>query len=74
MTTVRHAFTTRSRARQRLFVAFSLLNASLAGPVTADEPQLTAASHIDAGRMQANLDHLSEIGRDPAGGISRLGA
>ena len=73
MTTMRHMFTTRSCAQQRLILAFSLLSASLAGSVAADSPQLAKASHIDAGRLQANLDHLSEIGRDPAGGISRLG-
>jgi hypothetical protein len=54
-------------------VGVALLCASLAGSATAGEPQVKAASHIDAGRLQANLEHLSEIGRDPAGGITRLG-
>jgi N-carbamoyl-L-amino-acid hydrolase len=37
---------------------------------TADPPKL----HIDAQRLQSNLEKLSEIGRDPAtGGITRLG-
>jgi hypothetical protein len=31
-----------------------------------------AAPHIDAGRLQSNLEHLAEIGRDPGGGITRL--
>jgi N-carbamoyl-L-amino-acid hydrolase len=56
-----------------LVSAFLLLSASLIGSVPADETQSAAAPHIDAGRLQANLDHLSQIGRDPAGGISRLG-
>ena len=39
----------------------------------AAEIPATTASHIDAARLQANLAQLSQIGRDPAGGITRLG-
>src|ERR1700676_1933900 len=59
--------------RQRLVLGVAILCASLAGSATAGEPRVETESHIDVGRLQANLDHLSEIGRDPAGGITRLG-
>jgi beta-ureidopropionase / N-carbamoyl-L-amino-acid hydrolase len=58
---------------RRLVMGVALLCASLAGSATARELQVETASHIDAARLQANLEHLSEIGRDPAGGITRLG-
>ena len=57
----------------RFVASVALLCTSLAGSATAVEPQVDTASHINAARLQANLDHLSEIGRDPAGGITRLG-
>jgi acetylornithine deacetylase/succinyl-diaminopimelate desuccinylase-like protein len=70
-----HVLRTRSSAtpdrRARFVVVLALLGASLAGPVAAGELQVVTASHIDAARLQANLEHLSEIGRDPAGGIPR---
>jgi N-carbamoyl-L-amino-acid hydrolase len=50
----------------------ALLFAGIGGSAAADERAATAL-HIDAQRLQANLEHLSEIGRDPAGGITRLG-
>jgi beta-ureidopropionase / N-carbamoyl-L-amino-acid hydrolase len=58
---------------RRLVMGVALLCASLAGSATAGELQVETAPHIDAARLQANLEHLSEIGRDPAGGITRLG-
>jgi beta-ureidopropionase / N-carbamoyl-L-amino-acid hydrolase len=61
------------RSRRRFIVGIALLCMSLPGLGIAGEPPVATASHIDAGRLQANLDHLSEIGRDPAGGITRLG-
>lgn len=33
----------------------------------------TVARHVDAGRLQGTLEKLSEYGRDPGGGITRLG-
>jgi beta-ureidopropionase / N-carbamoyl-L-amino-acid hydrolase len=58
---------------RRSVMGVALLCATLAGSATAAEPQVETAPHIDAARLQANLEHLSEIGRDPAGGITRLG-
>jgi beta-ureidopropionase / N-carbamoyl-L-amino-acid hydrolase len=63
----------RSGMHLRLVLAFSLLWASFDGSVAADGPHIATASHIDAGRVQANLEHLAGIGSDPAGGITRLG-
>ena len=60
-------------SRRRFLVGVALLCMCLPGSGIAGEAPVAAASHIDAGRLQANLDHLSEIGRDPAGGITRLG-
>lgn len=57
----------------RFVAGIALLCTSLAGSATAGELKVEAASHINAVRLQANLEHLSEIGRDPAGGITRLG-
>jgi N-carbamoyl-L-amino-acid hydrolase len=59
--------------RRRFLGSIALLCIGLPAPGTAGESAVATASHIDAGRLQANLDHLSEIGRDPAGGITRLG-
>jgi N-carbamoyl-L-amino-acid hydrolase len=50
--------------------ATTLLSAGLAAGAAAPA---TTAPHIDAARLQANIEHLSGIGRDPAGGITRLG-
>ena len=58
---------------RRLVMGVALLCASLAASATAVERQVDTTPHIDAARLQANLEHLSEIGRDPAGGITRLG-
>jgi N-carbamoyl-L-amino-acid hydrolase len=44
-----------------------------AGSSSGAERQVSTALHIDAGRLQSNLEHLAEIGRDPGGGITRLG-
>lgn len=60
-------------AHKRWVMGVALMCASLAGSATAGELQVDTTSHIDAVRLQANLEHLSEIGRDPAGGITRLG-
>ncbi len=50
---------------------------SWSAPQTARAQSSTAASpkfHIDAQRLQSNLEKLGEIGRDPAtGGVTRLG-
>jgi N-carbamoyl-L-amino-acid hydrolase len=54
-------------------LAIALLCTSLAGSAAGVQLPATTVSHIDAGRLQANLEHLAEIGRDPAGGITRLG-
>ncbi len=59
--------------RTGFVVGVALLCASLAGSAIAAERKVEAGSHIDARRLQANLEHLSEIGRDPGGGITRLG-
>ncbi len=62
-----------SGSHRRFVVSVALLCASLAGSVAAVELRVATTSHIDTGRLQANLEYLSEIGRDPAGGITRLG-
>jgi N-carbamoyl-L-amino-acid hydrolase len=59
--------------RRRFILGIALLCTGLAGSAAAVQPPATTASHIDAGRLQSDLEHLSEIGRDPAGGITRLG-
>lgn len=59
--------------RTRCATGVSLLCASLVVAASAAARQVEATLHIDAGRLQANLEHLSEIGRDPGGGITRLG-
>ncbi len=70
---MRHMLMPRSGMQLRLVLVFSLLSAPLAGSVAADGPQIATTSHVDAERLQANLGHLSGIGSDPAGGITRLG-
>src|ERR1700744_3685029 len=60
-------------SNKSFLVGISLLCASLAGSATASAAGGEAAAHIDATRLKENLDHLSEIGRDPTGGITRLG-
>jgi hypothetical protein len=57
----------------RLAGAAALLCGYLGGNVYGADLQVATAPHIDAGRLQSNLEHLAEIGRDPAGGITRLG-
>src|ERR1700722_4282259 len=59
-------------SRGGFLAGVALLCMSLPGSGIAGEPPVAAASHIDAGRLQANLAHLSEIGRGPAAGNTRL--
>ena len=70
---MRHVLNIGSRMQLPLVLAFSVLGATFADAVAADGPHMATASNIDAGRVQANLEHLSGIGSDPAGGITRLG-
>ncbi len=59
---MRHVLKLGSRMQLPLVLAFSLLGASFADSVAADGPHIATASNIDAGRVQANLEHLSGIG------------
>jgi N-carbamoyl-L-amino-acid hydrolase len=63
----------RAEYRRWLIAAVVILCAGLVGTAAGAEPPIATAQHIDAGRLQANLTRLSEIGRDPAGGITRVG-
>ena len=62
-----------TRTARRLAGAVALWCGYLAGAVYAADLPVAAAPHIDAMRLQSNLEHLAQIGRDPGGGVTRLG-
>jgi N-carbamoyl-L-amino-acid hydrolase len=62
-----------TKPARRLVGRVALVWGCLAGTIYGDDLQVAAAPHIDAGRLQSNLEHLAQIGRDPGGGITRLG-
>jgi len=57
------------------FLCFLLFGLSVSAVAQSQSPSAAAAKfHIDAQRLQSDLEKLSEIGRDPGtGGITRLG-
>jgi beta-ureidopropionase / N-carbamoyl-L-amino-acid hydrolase len=62
-----------TKSARRSIGGVALLCGCLAGTVYGAGLQVAAAPHIDAMRLQSNLEHLAQIGRDPGGGITRLG-
>jgi hypothetical protein len=62
-----------TKTARRLAGGVALLCGCLAGTVHGADLPIAAAPHIDAIRLQSNLEHLAQIGRDPGGGITRLG-
>jgi len=58
---------------RRLIAGVALLCGCFGGCAFGAELQVSTAPHIDAARLQSNLEQLAQIGRDPGGGITRLG-
>jgi hypothetical protein len=56
----------------RLFAAIMCALLLGAGDARAEDPS-AQARHINPQRLQATLEKLSEFGRNPEGGVTRLG-
>ncbi|RPI41567.1 MAG: Zn-dependent hydrolase, partial [Hyphomicrobiaceae bacterium] len=66
------ASTTDTPGRLRLFAAIVCALLLGAGDARAEDPS-AQARHINPQRLQATLEKLSEFGRNPEGGVTRLG-
>ena len=55
------------------FAVFSLVAALAAAPRLFSQPADTAGIHVNSQRLQTTLEKLSEFGRNPEGGVTRIG-
>lgn len=57
-------------AFERRLLAFLFLSALVLSPASGAD---SSGFHVDSGRLQGSLEKLSEFGRNPEGGVSRIG-
>jgi hypothetical protein len=63
----------RARGCAVAYLTGAILCAQLFGVGDARSAASTQARHVNAGRLQGTLEKLSDFGRNPEGGVTRLG-